>query len=1198
MNTNIRRNLLIGFGISLLLLIITSVASYNSIGNLLQSNQSVSHTDSVILNLESLISTLKDAETGQRGFLLTGNDKFLEPYNGAYQRALNTLDEIKGLTIDNKVQNMTCEQLRKVITERLLLLDQLIKKRKESETVDISKLEDGKIYMDQARNIVHTMEDRERKLLSERTTNLERYASFTPLLIIFTAILSFLITILLFVRIIGDIEKRAALVNELKEKDIDITRRINIIENLANKISGGSYDVRVNDTGADNLGSLAYALNTMGESLQYSFNLLSDKEWQQTGLGRLSEKILGEKDIELLTNIILHFIAGYTGSEVGAFYLLSGVQELQLHGALGIEHRNLKRTVRVNEGLAGRCLAEEQELVVTGIDAADIIMSFTAVDIRPKSVIAFPTFIEGKLNGVIELGTTQDYPKNKIEFLKAAANMAGIAVNSALNRKKLQQLLEETQAQSEELQAQQNELEGLNTELEAQTESLQASEEELKVQQAELQQSNQDLEERSRLLEEKNQVIAERNLDIQRKAEQLEQTTRYKSEFLANMSHELRTPLNSILLLSRLLSENNEKNLNAEQVESAKVIQSSGNGLLSLIDEILDLSKIEAGKMEAEYSQVSIAELLDDMRALFAPVAREKGLELKLGMNANVPLSLETDKMRLEQILKNLLSNALKFTSSGSVVLQVGIEGPADLPVITFTVTDTGIGIPEQMQGLIFEAFRQADGSTKRKYGGTGLGLSISRELGKLLGGNIRLTSTPGKGSTFTLTLPGSRIAGPVPDTTGSAAGAEPVRASLRDEAHQKFLVPVIPDEIPDDRNNLKEGDKLVLIVEDDTGFAGSLLSFTRRSGYKGIVIVRGDQAVPFARQYKPVAVLLDIRLPVKDGWQIIEELKTDPKTRHIPVHIMSSLDARKESLQSGAVDFINKPLAVEQMQQVFARIEDALNRHPKKVLIVEENPKHAKALAYFLESFSINAEVNTTINESIRSLQKKETDCVILDMGVPDQSAYETLEMVKKKPGFENLPIIIFTGKNLSRTEESKLKKYADSIVIKTAHSYQRILDEVGMFLHLVEQNNKPAQTGADFRRLGALDQVLAGKKVLIADDDVRNIYSLSRSLEQHNMKVFSAIDGKEAVQVLAANPDINVVLMDMMMPEMDGYESIRKIRQVAAFKKLPILAVTAKAMIGDRKKCIDAGASDYISKPVDIDQLVSLLRVWLYEK
>jgi CheY-like chemotaxis protein len=663
------------------------------------------------------------------------------------------------------------------------------------------------------------------------------------------------------------------------------------------------------------------------------------------------------------------------------------------------------------------------------------------------------------------------------------------------------------------------------------------------------------------------------------------------------MSHELRTPLNSILLLSRLLSENNSQSMNNEEIEFAKVIQSSGNSLLGLIDEILDLSKIEAGKMELEFMDVSTSEITDGMSNLFSEVAKQKNIRFEI-ISKDAPIVIKTDKMRLEQILKNLISNAIKFTEKGSVTLEIKINDDDD-KIICFIVKDTGIGIPLDKQPLIFEAFQQADGSTKRKYGGTGLGLSISRELAKLLRGEIILHSTEGEGSTFTLCLPiygmmnKKVVVEKNPPIEITEEAAEEVK-----EITNKYISAVIPEEIEDDRDSLTEGDRVILIVEDDISFAKSLLSFSRKNGYKAIVSVRGDYALNFAIMYKPVGILLDIELPVKNGWQVLEELKNNIQTKHIPVHIMSSHKLKQESLLKGAIDFLDKPAAFDKIPEVFTRIERIITKESQKVLIIEDNPKHAKALSFFLETHHINSEIKSEVAEGLVALNKKEIDCVILDMGIPDKQAYQILDGVKKSPGLENLPVIVFTGKSLSLKEEVKIKKYADSIIVKTAHSYQRMLDEVSLFLHLVEENKNGDNKKESHKKLNLLNNILHEKKVLIVDDDVRNIYSLTKALEIFKMNVITAFDGKEAIKILEENPDTDVVLLDMMMPNMDGYETAEKIRSNPKFLSLPLIAVTAKAMTGDREKCIKAGASDYITKPVDIDQLLSLLRVWLYDK
>ncbi|MGE5519426.1 MAG: response regulator [Candidatus Dadabacteria bacterium] len=981
-------------------------------------------------------------------------------------------------------------------------------------------------------------------------------------------------------------------IGSLAESIIAIDKNNKELADTAQAIGQGNFDVQVQPRSSEDL--LGNAIIQMQGNLSKYSKESEEKIWMQTGLAEVNDSLRGDKDISLLCNDVLNAFTTYLKCHSGLLYV-TNERTLWLEAGYAISNKDdVPRQLAFGETLIGQAAVEKNIVQLSNVPDTFLSIRSGLGQSQPRSVIIIPLVASEELEGVIEMSSLGEMEEYQLDFAKEAAHDIAVALKTVKNKRRLQELFKQTEAQAEELKSQHSELENINAELEAQAEKLQASEEELKVQQEELMQANQELEERSRLLEERNQVIVERNIEIQKKAEELELSTKYKSEFLANMSHELRTPLNSILLLSRLLTENTEKNLSKDQVEYAQVIQSSGQGLLSLIDEILDLSKIEAGKMELEYSQVSLNEVVNDLKGMFEPMAKDRGLEFSINIDKHVPSQIEADKMRLEQILKNLLSNALKFTPRGSVKMEIS-NLPENHSFISFMVKDSGIGIPQEKQHVIFEAFQQADGSTRRKFGGTGLGLSISRELAKLLGGEIKLVSEPGKGSEFTVYIPIhklDRLYTPQQEAT-------PVVTHKKEERpHSVYKVDQIPESLPDDRQSVANKDKTILIIEDDTAFAKALLEFTHQKGYKGLVAVRGDEGIQLARQYKPLGILLDLQLPVKDGWEVMEELKADPQTRHIPVHIMSSLEARKESLLKGAVDFINKPVAFEQMQDVFKRIEQVITKENKKVLIVEENSKHAKALALFLDTFDVNAEVSPSVNKGVDALKKDDVDCVILDMGIPDQHAYEILESIKKTPGMENLPIIIFTGKSLSKTEEAKIKQYADSIVVKTAHSYQRILDEVSLFLHLVEQNNKPDKQQSRYKRLGAMNEVLSHKKILIADDDVRNIFSLTKALEIHDMKVLSAVDGKEALLQLQEHPDVDVILMDIMMPEMDGYQAMQEIRKKPQYRNLPIIAVTAKAMTGDREKCINAGASDYISKPVDIDQLLSLLRVWLYDK
>lgn len=1198
MQLSLKRNLIIGFGISLLILLVSTIASFVSIKNLLKSSDLVAHTTDMVRTLEETLSKMKDAETGQRGYLLTGQPEFLDPYNGSLEEINDLLEKAKDLSADNKEQMQNVILLSNHIHKRFSKLQDLIDQRKVNARLEIEDLKQGKVFMDSVRAMVSNMTAKEEFLLKQRNASLTYFANYTPILIVVAAVLAILITVVFYLNMNRDISIRTKLQEELIQKDAAINHRIQTIRDVSNKISAGDYTVRVEDTQTDSLGNISGALNKMAASLQTAFNTLSEKEWMQTGVAGLNEAIIGDDNLHSLSQKIITYVAEYTNSQVGAIYVRENDQTLVLENGYALENIESRKKIKLGEGLVGQCAQQRRQILVTDIRETDFNITYASASLKPANVVLFPLVFETTLKGVIELGSLQAYTQKELDFFRAAADSISIAINTVRNRQRVQELLEETQAQAEELMAQQTELEQINAELEAQAQHLQTSEEELKVQSEELIETNTLLEEKSAALEQRNQLIMQKNSEIEKKAEELAMSTKYKSEFLANMSHELRTPLNSILLLSRLMAENNEKNLTEEQVQYAKVIQTSGNGLLQLIDEILDISKIESGKMTIEYMPVKISDITSGINALFEPLAKERGLQWRINVDAALPEFIETDKMRLEQVLKNLLSNAFKFTSEGYIHLS--IHTPADRTgFVCFSVKDSGIGISAEKQDLIFEAFQQEDGSTRRKYGGTGLGLSISRELSKLLGGEISLHSVQGEGSEFTCCIPvkHTEIKQPVKEKMAAlpATVETPMPAEEIDPINKQYIAEKIPEDIADDRASITAGDKVILIIEDDVHFAAALLDYARQKGYKAVVAVRGDVGIELAAQYLPAGILLDVQLPVKTGWQVMEALKSNIHTRHIPVHIMSSFEVKKESLMKGAVDFINKPVAFEKLNTIFDKIEYVLNKRENKVLIIEDNYKHAKALAYYLGTYNVHTEIFQNVNESVQSLYKKEVDCVILDASIIDKNADQLLGTIRENQGLEDLPIILFTGKSLSQPEEFKIKKYADTIVMKTANSYQRILDEVSLFLHLVqEQQNKKL---ANFESSILQENVLKNKTVLLADDDVRNIYSMTKALEKYQMSVIPAMDGKEAVQLLQSNT-VDIILMDMMMPQMDGYQSIRAIRTNREYKNLPIIAVTAKAMAGDREKCIAAGASDYISKPVDMDQLISLLRIWLYEK
>jgi CheY-like chemotaxis protein/nitrogen-specific signal transduction histidine kinase len=698
---------------------------------------------------------------------------------------------------------------------------------------------------------------------------------------------------------------------------------------------------------------------------------------------------------------------------------------------------------------------------------------------------------------------------------------------------------------------------------------------------------------------------------LEEKAAQLALTSKYKSEFLANMSHELRTPLNSLLILSDQLARNLDGNLTTKQVGFTQTIHSSGSDLLDLINDILDLSKIESGTMAVDISAVPFAEVRKFVESTFRQMADLKGLHFDVDVDPALPPALQTDTKRLQQVLKNLLSNAFKFTERGSVSLKARLATEGWNPeqellnaanaVVAFSVSDTGIGIPKEKHGVIFEAFQQGDTGTSRKYGGTGLGLSISRQITRLLGGEIRLESAPGLGSTFTLYLPLIYPVAPTPapsvevvDPTGAEA-AEPTTKVVTAPTSRVMLAPVVERAINDDRSTIEEGDRILLIAEDDPNFAQILLDLARDRGFKGLVAHRADRALALAREYQPTAVTLDLRLPDADGWTILDRLKHDPATRHIPVHIISVEENWQRGLRLGAIDFLTKPATKESLSDALTTLHEFIDRPIKRLLVVEDDVAAQQSIVELIGDGDVQTTSVGSGEEALEALQTGRYDCMVLDLGLPDMTGFQLITRVKSEIGLRKLPTIVYTGKQLTKREEAELGRLAESVVIKDARSPERLLDETALFLHRVTAN-LPEGKRRMLEALHRTDPTLTGRTVLIVDDDVRNIFALTTFLERSEMKVMYAESGREGITRLQEMPEVDVVLMDVMMPEMDGYETIRAIRDMSKFKHLPIIAVTAKAMKGDREKCIEAGASDYIAKPVDMEQLLSLLRVWLY--
>jgi signal transduction histidine kinase/CheY-like chemotaxis protein/HAMP domain-containing protein len=970
-------------------------------------------------------------------------------------------------------------------------------------------------------------------------------------------------------------------INQVDESNEQIIKAANAIGN-----EDFSHQVPIRSQ-EDMLGA---ALVRMKEKLQVLSEAAKLKDWVVTGMTKLNDELKGEKDPSTLAKNIIEYLAEYSNSQVGAMYLLEDNNELKLYGSYALTANESKQRVKLGEGLVGQAALEKRVLLLDNIPEDYLKISFAAGELKPKNILIIPILFDNALSGVIELGSVEGFTSRELELLNLISLNIAIAVIASQNRKKVQELLDETQTQSVALQSQQDLLEKLNSELEERNSIIQGSEEALKNTNEELEGKGQELEEKNRALNEKNEAVLQASRELEEKSELLERTSQYKSEFLANMSHELRTPLNSILLLSQLLGDNDNKNLDEEQVEYAKVVHNSGKNLLELIDDILDLSKIESGKMLVEPESVPFPDIKYDIESTFQQIAKKKNVDFELRLGADLPTHIYTDKLRLEQVLKNLLSNAFKFTSEGKVMLEImpAPAGNGEVNMVYFKVSDTGIGIPAEKQQLIFEAFQQVDGSTRRKYGGTGLGLSISREIADVLGGEIRVESEINKGSSFTFFVPlmytAKKEKTEIRPVSVIASTPEPIP-----HAKTLFTVESIPEEIPDDRDNINAGDQVYMIVEDDTSLARLFLKYFQRKNCKAIVIVQGDKVLEYAVKFAPAGILLDIRLPVIDGWQVLELLKANAATRHIPVHVNSVLNVRMQSLMKGADEFSQKPLSTTEIDSIIDKMLIAGKN--RKVLIVESNKPHADSLSQYLRASSVEVFVSTETERAFEILEKENPSCLVLDVSENRSEDYHILEILLNLPAYENLKIVVFTGKNTTPENLKKIRAFNEFLVIKTASTYKQVLQEAGLFLHLPESKSSEEQEIITSLVWNSLE----GKTILITDDDVRNIFALTKVLEQHKINVITATDGKETIKSLKVNTQIDLILMDMMMPEMDGYEAMQKIREMKSYSNLPIIAVTAKAMQGDREKCIAAGASDYITKPVDIEQLITVLRAWM---
>ena len=990
-----------------------------------------------------------------------------------------------------------------------------------------------------------------------------------------------------------------------------IVRPILQLTAVAQLVTAGDLEQEIYVKSRNEIGELARNFSTMLIGLKESRHKNETQDWLKTGQTELNDQTRGEHEIVTLCRNIITYIAHYLNAQIGAIYLADEENHrLQLISSYAYTKRkNISNSFSFGEGLVGQAALEKESIHLVDVPDDYITVSSGLGETSPRNILVLPFLLKDEVVGVIELGSLKVFSDLHIEFLKQVIEPVAIAVKAAQNRLKMQELLEKTQAQSEELQNQQEKLKATNEELEQQTEQLKSSEEQLKAQQEELEATNAELEEKAVNLEEQKQELEKSWNQVQVKSKELELANKYKSEFLSNMSHELRTPLNSLLILSKMLMGNTEGNLTAEQVESAKVIYEGGTELLSLINEILDISKIEAGKMDINIEDVPVLDLVKDIEKEFDHVAEKNGIQLKTHIQEGSPEFIRTDCKRARQILKNLLSNAFKFTEDGSVTITISrpeektnlsYSGLDYRKAIAFAVSDTGIGISEKKQKMIFNAFQQADGTIDRKYGGTGLGLSISKEISKLLGGEIQLVSEEGVGSTFTLYLP-EMVEGSFSENINNNVEENDSKEEEVTETKGTNKVDRPGTEtVSDDRTDISGDDKVILIIEDDPRFAKILVDISHKKGFKCLVAGDGEAGLKFAADNKPKAIILDIGLPGKDGFAVIDELKDNPATRHIPVHFISARDeaqSQTKALSMGAIGYVTKPVSTEQLDNTFNNIQEFISHDIKKLLVAEDNTNTRESIVKLIGgSPDIEIAAVGTGQEAYDLLKTQKFDCMVLDLGLPDISGFDLLNKIKNDDDISTKPpVVVYSGKDLSRDEAMELREYAGSVIIKGAQSPERLLDETSLFLHRVE-TSLPLEQQRMIRMAHDKESILQGKNILVVDDDMRNVFALSHALKSKGMTVLRAENGQKALELLEANQDIDIVLVDIMMPVMDGYETIKRIRAQEKYWKLPILALTAKAMKGDREKCIEAGANDYLAKPIDIEKVLSMLRVWLY--
>ncbi|MDB5778587.1 MAG: response regulator [Polaromonas sp.] len=1102
----------------------------------------VEHSERVIGNANQVARLNSEMESGMRGYLVTGEESFLQPYEVALSRFDSEVGLLSSMVSDNPVQVARLKRITGLQQQWSEFAKESIALRRGNlDYVALARTGRGKRIKDEMRKEMDAFIAMEQRLLLQRNEEARNNT--------FWSVLAYLLFTL---GVSGLLAFRGR--RELLGLSV-------------------SYD-EVLTQQADHAAQL------------------QQQAWLRSGQTRLAEQMLGQPDMARLGHSALAFLGQYLDAPVAALYSRDGdglLKRIATHGFTpGSEQ--VEQTFYSAQGLVGQAALENRIVRLDDVPPDYLKVASGLGQAAPRHVLVVPLHHDAQVTGVVEMAFLRELKPRDMELARLVAHTIGTALHGAVYRQRLQDALGETQQLNEELQVQQEELRTVNEELQEQSQILSQSQATLENQQAELEQTNEQLAEQAMSLDHKNAALRQAQADLEARAEELARASRYKSEFLANMSHELRTPLNSSLILARLLSENPKGNLTEEQVRFAQSIHSAGNDLLNLINDILDISKVEAGKLELVPEQVTLATLVDALKTSFEPLARQKKLAFEVRIAPGTPAALLTDRQRVEQILKNLLSNAVKFTESGAVRLLVSPEAAGG---IMLAVQDSGIGIREDQQDIIFEAFRQADGTTSRRYGGTGLGLSISRDLSVLLGGSISVHSVPGQGSTFALHLPAA-LPAPLDNPVAGALprAVQPAPQAATAPALPAPSQPALPA-FADDRFMKGKG-RVVLVIEDDVVFARILYDLAHELGFNCLVAHSGEDGFMLAEQFMPDAVLLDMGLPDRSGLSMLQRFKETPGTRHIPVHVVSGQDHKEAALLLGAVGYAIKPSSREQLKEVFTTLEHKLTQKLKRVLLVEDDELQRESVIRLIADDEVNITAVQTGAEALALLGSTIFDCMIVDLKLPDMPGNELLRRMSADDICSFPPVIVYTGRSLSRAEEADLLKYSRSIIIKGAHSPERLLDEVTLFLHKVESSLSAEQQKL-LKAARSRDEVFEGRKILLVDDDVRNIFSLTSALEQKGFRVEIGRNGFEALERLDMVSDIELVLMDIMMPGMDGLEAMRRIRQNPRLQKLPIIAVTAKAMKDDQEQCLAAGANDYLPKPIDLDRLFSLLRVWM---